>query len=542
MNPQEGEFLYHAPCPHCSSSDAYSVYDDGHGYCFSCQAYDKGTDMQEKAKKPSALIEGEAKALTKRGITLDTCRKYGYQLGNSGGGDVQIAPYFRDGQLVAQHCRTRNKDFFWLGDAKKVELFGQHLWSPGGRRLIITEGEIDALTIAQTFGLKWPVVSVPSGAAGAYKALAHNMEWVNTFDEIVLAFDNDQPGKAAVTECVPLFDPGKVKVMTYPEGCKDANDMLTNGYGEKIAGSVFQAAEYRPDGIIAWSELKDRLRKARPPGHDLPWPGLNTYFEGFKKKRIYLMTAGSGIGKSTIAHEIGYHFIMQHGLTLGVLALEESVEEAAERYISLHLNKPLQVRSVYEEVPEDTYWQAYEELGKDDRVFFYEHFGSNDVEGIVNKLRFLRKSLGCDYVILDHISIMVSGLEETNESERKTIDRLMTNLRKMVESTGLGLIAIVHLKRPQQGLSWSQGRVPTLSDLRGSGALEQLSDAVIAFSRDQTNEEESDKIQAHVLKNRWERKTGKADDLLYVMETGRVISYDVEAAAFNKEVDDDTPF
>lgn len=542
MTQTEGEFLYHSPCPHCSSSDAYAVYDDGHGYCFSCQAYDKGETAgmtKNKRKVDATLLEGDAKPLPKRGISLDTVRKYGYLVGNNGR-TVQIAPYYRDGELVAQHCRTVDKEFYWLGDSKNVELFGQHLWSPGGKRLIVTEGEIDCLTIAQAFGLKWPVVSIPSGAQGAYKALARNMEWVNTFHEIVLAFDNDQPGKAAVAECATLFDPGKVKVMAYPEGCKDANDMLVKGYGDRLAAHVFQAAEFRPDGIISWSQLKDRLRKERPPGHDLPWPGLNSFFEGFKKKRIYLLTAGSGIGKSTIAHEIGYHFAMTHGLTIGVMALEESVEEAAERYISLHLNKPLQVRSVYETVSEEEYWQAYREIGQDERVHFYEHFGSNDVDGIINKLRFMRKSLGCDYVILDHISIMVSGLEETNESERKTIDRLMTNLRKMVESTGLGLIAIVHLKRPQVGKSWSEGRVPTLSDLRGSGALEQLSDAVIAFSRDQTNQEESDKIEAHVLKNRWERRTGKADDLLYVMETGRVVPHGAEEAGFSNETD--SPF
>lgn len=529
MSQLEGEFLYHSPCPKCGSSDANSVYSDGHSYCFACQHYDRGESMPEptEPKRPSSLIDGDVKALTKRKIALETCRKYGYSAGNSTRGPVQIAPYYKYGQLVAQHCRTPEKDFFWLGTAKGVELFGQHLFKPydkGTSRLIITEGEIDCMSISQVLGNKWPVVSLPNGASGGYKALAQNIEWVNGFDEIILAFDNDKPGREAVSECVTLFDAGKVRVVAYPEGCKDANDMLKAGLITELVNAVWNAGVHRPDGIISGSDLRTRLRAERSPGYDLPWPGLNEFFEGLKKKRLYLLTAGSGIGKSTLAHEIGYHLIMKHGLTIGVMAMEEAVEETAERYIGMHLDKPIQLRSVYDSVPEEEYWRAYGDIIDGDRLHFYEHFGSNDVDTILNKLRYMRKGLGCDFVILDHVNIVVSGMETSDE--RKMLDLLMTGLRKLVESTGLGLLAISHLKRPMQGKSWSEGRVPTLSDLRGSGGLEQLSDAVIALSRNQTDSENSEKVEAHVLKNRWERRTGKAQDLLYSMETGRILSAD----------------
>lgn len=527
MNNQDSEFLYHAPCPQCGSSDALSVYSDGHSYCFSCQYYEHGDSMPEPStpKKPSSLIEGDIKALARRKIALETCRKYGYLVGKSSRGQVHIAPYYRNGQLVAQHCRTPDKDFFWLGDSKGVELFGQHLFRPsnkGTSRVIITEGEIDCLSISQVLGNKWPVVSLPGGAAGGYKALSRNMEWVNSFDEVILAFDADQPGREAVSECVSLFDPGKVKVVVYPEGMKDANDMLKAGLISELVNACWQAGTFRPDGIISGSDLRSRLRKERSPGYELPWPGLNEYFEGIKKKRLYLLTAGSGIGKSTLAHEIGYHLVMHHGLTVGVMAMEESVEETAERYIGMHLNKPLQLKSVYEDTPEDEYWKAYNEVINEDKLHFYEHFGSNDCDTILNKLRYLRKGLGCDFVILDHVSIVVSGMETDNE--RKALDMLMTGMRKVVESTGVGVIAISHLKRPKDGKSWSEGRVPTLSDLRGSGGLEQLSDAVIALARNQTKEDVSENVGCYVLKNRWERKTGLAENMIYSMETGRILT------------------
>lgn len=532
MNQQDSEFLHHSACPKCGSSDALSVYSDGHSYCFSCKHLDHGDNMpepSERISRPSSLIEGDVKPLAKRKIALETCRKYGYLTGKSSRGMVQIAPYYKQGQLVAQHCRTPDKEFFWLGTAKGVELFGQHLFKPfdkGTSRLIITEGEIDCLSISQVLGNKWPVVSLPGGAQGGYKALATNIEWVNGFDEIILAFDNDKPGREAVAECVTLFDPGKVKVVAYPEGMKDANDMLKAGLITDLVNATWQASTFRPDGIISGADLKLRLRKERQQGYELPWPDLNEFFEGIKKKRLYLLTAGSGIGKSTFAHEIGYHLMTHHGLTVGVMAMEESVEETAERYIGMHLNKPIQLKAEYEATSEEEYWKAYEEVLNQDRLHFYEHFGSNDIETILNKLRYLRKGLGCDFVILDHVNIVVSGMDTTDE--RKMIDMLMTGLRKLVESTRLGLIAISHLKRPQQGKSWSEGRVPTLSDLRGSGGLEQMSDAVIALSRDQTTSENSERIEAHVLKNRWERKTGKAQDLVYSMETGRILVADTK--------------
>ncbi|MGZ7142631.1 toprim domain-containing protein, partial [Streptococcus pyogenes] len=83
--------------------------------------------------------------------------------------------------------RYPDKKFSFIGDSKACGLFGQHLYEPG-RRLVITEGEIDALSVAQALGLRWPVVSVPNGAQGAAKSIKRELEWVNGFDEVVLMF------------------------------------------------------------------------------------------------------------------------------------------------------------------------------------------------------------------------------------------------------------------------------------------------------------------------------------------------------------------
>ena len=168
-------------------------------------------------------------------------------------------------------------------------------------------------------------------------------------------------------------------------------------------------------------------------------------------------------------------------------------------------------------------------------------------------MRYMFVGLGVDMIILDHITIVVSGLEgnEISEGERRTLDVLMTKLRSLVEETGKTVIAISHLKRPEQGKSWNEGREPRLTDLRGSASLEQLSDVVVALARDQSDEENANRGKLLVLKNRPIGITGEAGFVQYDNETGRLLpaadgekffkkkkkSNDVDIAAVEAEKD-----
>ncbi len=243
-------------------------------------------------------------------------------------------------------------------------------------------------------------------------------------------------------------------------------------------------------------------------------------FKGVRKGELYLFTAGSGVGKSTLVHEIGYHFLMNHGLSLGIMALEESKKRTAERYIGIHLGKPVHV--THDGTEEEDLRRAWAEVLDNDRFWLYDHFGSSDIETLMNKIRYMAVSLGIDFLVLDHISIIVSGLDEIGESERKTIDKLMTELRSLVEETGIGVLAIVHLKRPDKGKAFTEGRQISLSDLRGSGALEQLSDGVIGLERDQQDTEKQNVATLRILKNRPLGVVGVCDELVYSTETGRL--------------------
>jgi twinkle protein len=141
MEKSESNFLYHTPCGNCGSSDANSVYDDGHSYCFSCNTTTRGNELtQPKQTTSKEFISGEVSALAKRKIDLDTVRKFNYQTGSYFGRPVQIANYYdKDKKLVAQKLRNPDKTFQWLGDARQSGLFGQHLWRDKGKMIIVVE-------------------------------------------------------------------------------------------------------------------------------------------------------------------------------------------------------------------------------------------------------------------------------------------------------------------------------------------------------------------------------------------------------------------
>lgn len=523
-----GVFQHHTACEACGSSDANAVYDDGSTYCHACQLYGHAQDgdtprMMDTKTSPTdwTPIRGIVQDIPKRGIKEATCAKYGYAVGELGGEVCHLAPYRSlDGKLVAQKVRRPGKEFSINGDGKNLPLFGQHLWGSTGKSVVVTEGELDCLAVAQAFDCKWPVVSLPSGAPSAAKAIKAAYEWLVGFDKIVLSFDNDEAGRKALDEVAPLLPAGQVYIMRLPDGLKDANDCLMKVGTAPITKAYWQASPWRPDGIVAGTEItKDSLRKALAPGYSLPWPVLNDKLMGLRMRELTLLTAGSGIGKSTAAREIAYHLAKVHGLTIGNVFLEESKEKTAQGYVAIDNDVPLGKLRLDPDIITDAAWDA--SMSIVNGMYFYDHFGSLDSDRLLNKMHYLAKVLGCHFVILDHISIVISGQESSSEGERRDIDILMTQLRQLIEETGMGVIAIVHLKQPEGKAHEEGGRV-TLSHLRGSGSLKQLPDTIIAFERDQQDTQKGNEMMARLLKNREFGDVGETDTLEYVKTTGRL--------------------
>jgi len=262
-----------------------------------------------------------------------------------------------------------------------------------------------------------------------------------------------------------------------------------------------------------------------------PYAGLQEKTGGCRKGEIVTITAGSGIGKSQLARELA-HSLINSGQTIGYIALEENIKRTALGLMSIELNRPLHLQGL--NINEEELRDAFDATVGSGRVYLYDHWGSTDSDNLLSKIRYLVRGCGCDYIVLDHISIVVSGLE--GGDERRLIDNTMTRLRTLVEELNCGLILISHLKRPSGDKGHEDGAQTSMAQLRGSAAIGQLSDIVVGLERNQQDKDNPHISHIRVLKNRWSGETGLCNSLEYIKDTGRMIE------VFFEEDDEDLEF
>lgn len=530
----------HIPCPLCGSSDGAALYSDGHTYCFVCDTYTPPKEREDdRMENIIPADEMEIKPLKARGITSDTCRKYGYYITtNDYGQAIQVANYIQDGRVLFQKTRTKDKHFSTRGTKQDI-FYGQHLFT-GGRKLVVTEGEIDCLTVSQVQDNKWPVVSLPFGCKSAEKVFKAQTEWLNTFDEVIVMFDMDEVGQNAAKTIQGILPPHKLKIASLP--CKDPNECLKTGQADAIIQAIWNAREYRPDGIINARDLKAEFFSPQDEikSYDFPWcDNLTKMTQGIRKGEMLLLTAGTGIGKSTMAREIAFHLKMREGLKIGMVMLEENKNKTLRDLMSIAIQKPLHL--MWNTIDHQSLEPVYDNLFGDGGFCLYDHFGSIESNNLLEKIRYLIVGEGCDFVIFDHVSIAISGLDESAMNERKAIDVLMTQLRALVEETGAGIVIVSHLRKGDtKSTPFEQGGTISLDDLRGSGSLKQLPDTILALERNQQDEDEAARntLKLRVLKCRWTGNTGLAGYVRF--DKAENILKDVDPIEIKKTKDDNT--
>ena len=526
---EESTFLRHEPCPTCGSGNNLARYSDGHATCFSagCGHYERGngTASDFVQRKPTRAYEmtGTIAAIPDRRISQGIAQKFGVTVEFSSEGKIvkHHYPYYDKDSNTPTGTKVRqveNKGFYATGNFDNVGLFGQQAFKEGGKYITITEGEADAMAVSEMFDGKWPVVSIRSGASGAVKDIKANLEWLESFENVVVCFDNDKAGQEAANSVLSLFTPNKAKNVTLP--LKDAGDMLK---ARKVADFVkewWNAKSYRPDGIVSgldtWDLLLEQQNTVSIP---YPWTCLNEFTHGFRQKELVTITSGSGMGKSQIVRELEHYLLGETDDNIGILALEEDIPKTTLGIMSIEANKQLHLEKDVTEEEKKGYWEKTMGTG---RIFMLDHWGSTSEDDLLGRIRYMAKGLDCKWIILDHLSIVVS--DQSNGDERKAIDSIMTNLRKLVQETGVGLFLVSHLKRAS-GTAHEDGGKISLSELRGSQSIAQLSDIVIGLERDQQNKDPQvrNTTTIRVMKNRFCGLTGLACYLYYDKDSGRMI-------------------
>ena len=495
----------HLPCPCGKSSDAYALNADGTGKCFSCSKYFGANKEDITSKFFQTPREW-------RGLTNATLQKYNISFETDAAG-TPLKAHFKEKDLrtKVRHLGDSVEHklrWVWLkGEGKTKGLFGKELFDPGSSPAVtITEGHLDAASIYQTFGSKYAAVSVQS-ASSAKADLSEDFEWVNSFKKIYFCFDNDEAGQKAVKEAVTLFDPRKCFVVNLTKK-KDANDYLTSGLKDDLKWAWFNANAYQPSNII--SSFRD-IRKIiaeyeQKPSISYPFPVLNDMAHGMREGEVVLFTAFEGIGKTEIIRAIEYHALTQTDYNIGSIHIEEDPVRSVHGLVSLYKRRPVHLGDKNPLTNKELV-DEYEALckGVDNRVNFYNHFGSEDPDTVLNDIRYMVSANDCKVVGLDHISLVVSGTADSDE--RLRLDNLSTKLKELAKELGFTLLLVSHVN--------DDGKT------RGSRNISKIADLWVHLDRDpeHANPIVRNTTKLIVKKNRFGAVTGLADELYFDKRT-----------------------
>lgn len=548
------------PClsPECGSSDARQVYEEGDSYCFSCTTkfpadageYPKAVERRNMSEEiehkltVTGIANYPSRRFAERKISKEVNEFFGVKASVDQDGKAEAHYYPYDNGAVYK-VRRLPKQFSWTKHSNS--LFGMEHFNGGGKRVIICEGEIDTLSVAQASfdrykGKIYPVVGLSSSAMT--KSLLEHREWLRSFDEIILCFDQDTAGEKALKEALKIVGVDKAKIVKLP--CNDANETLQKHDSNTLMQALFDAASYIPSGMISKEDVWKQILASQNQV-SIPYPdcvrGLNKKLKGMRGGEIALFISGTGSGKSTMMKENTLHLVafqdklidlineknlrLEEGqeplepfqIKVGIVSLEEPPAQTGKTLASMHLKRNLSK----EEIPLSILREGFDAVYDDKHLMLLDHQGSMNDSSIIEKLEHMILS-GCTHLIIDHITILVSeGAEGLSGNEAQ--DKVMNDLLRLVTRyphVWIGLVS--HLRKAQSGKPFEEGHMPTIDDIKGSGSIKQISFDIIAFCRNMVAEEEAERniIQMSVLKCRHTGLTGPVPGAQYDYDTGRL--------------------
>ena len=511
------------------TGDNKVIYDDSSGWCFKCNTHFepcKNTLNATKLKKNNLdFVYGSYQALKDRNIDIDTCKFFNYQVRQVNGRSQHIANYHNQlGKLTKQKIRKDDKKFFNLGETRYLGFFGKNLWKPSDKLYVtITEGEIDAMSICQIFGCKFPVVSLPDGAGSITKAIAYNREWLLSFKYIVLALDNDNEGLNATEKAINELYEKRVHVVNWPDGIKDANDLLKKGRVLELKECVYNAAPIVSESVVDLGSVIKESLEPLPIGHSWGWKGLDTSTYGLRKGELILIGAGSSVGKTTFLNQIGLKLAFDESEKIGIISFEKNYKETSRRLAGLVMNKRIWLPGAkYDK--EEAIAAGKSLIGKAYAIDTSKDL--NTVEKVINKIIYLVKVIGIAYIFIDHITCIASMIPG---DERRGLDSIMFKLSSITRDLNCTLIVVSHLAKPvlyesknsDTSKTFEQGRRVLATDFRGSQALQYYATLIIGLSRNISKP--NSPMIVEILKNGIDGDSvGRIIELGFCRDTGKL--------------------
>jgi len=439
------------------------------------------------------------------------------------------------------------------------KLFGQDVAESINRKrtnLVVTEGAWDCVSTFQALvesvkgtkyeGMEPQVVSIPLGTKNAVEAILHNEAYATSHDALTIFFDDDHCTPAETKkgsmkghearEAVAgaLIDSGlSMMTVTAQDGFKDASDYLQAGKSAELAKLVqFGKKVFSTEKIVRASEISfETIIEEQPRGVMIDcFPKLMERLYGFREKELTMILAPSGVGKSTVCSILADKF-MAAGHKIGMIFLEEGNKDTFQRLIAAELKvnylkfkrNPLAVAS------REAIQEVYNQITQNDKLVLLDHFGSMPIDSLMAKVKHMVLVEGCKYILLDHLSMVVSGNEV--ENERKELDMVMTALESFCAANSVHLCVVCHINRtdsaqflPPKGKEGEPFWVNVRKEsARGSAALEQCSWNILGIEPEILPDFSRGRVRIKVLKTRFGDSLGIADVFTLNPDTWEVV-------------------
>jgi len=492
------------PCPCGKSSDAYAEDDKGSGFCFSgnCSSpYFRGGKQEEIDDSKYSFEFYEHRGILKR-----TFEKYGVKTKFFEDTPIETAFFYPNGSIKIRNMAE--KRFRTQGDMKNVHLFGKNVYDKGSKSTItLTEGEYDALSISQVIGDSGAVVSVRSSVTAKGDCIAEH-DYINSFDKIIINFDNDSAGQDAAKKVASLFDFKKTYNLCLTAG-KDANSYVANDLSKELYEAWKGVKRYTPDSILStMAEFKNALKTTKEEKLvNYPFSVLQDKLKGIHSGEIVLVKGLEGLGKTELLRAIENKVLSETNYNVGIIHLEESNSTTLRAMAGYYVKEPLQDPEMPASDEEIT--TILEKIigPNEDRFVLYSAFDVEDEDKFIGNIRFMVTANNCRIVTFDHISWMAVDSEGKEEDERRKLDRITQKLKKLAEELRFALIMVSHVNDNGQ--------------TRGSRYISKAANTVIHLSRDKTSSDDTERTKLHLMVEKARlagSKEGPAGYALYDME------------------------
>lgn len=528
--------------PHsCGSRDALQVFanDDGEltGFCFSCRTYvpdplGEGKTLSDIPKKErlgkteeeiqealEEISECEAMDLPERRLRKKALEYFGIKVGvDQKDGKTpayHFYPYYRDGKLVAYKARHIETKRMWsIGDQKEVDLFGwPQAIKTGAKRLIITEGELDAAamkTILQTYtkdaykDFMPAVCSLPHGAASAARDLTRLMPKIRKhFKEISICFDQDKAGAMAV-EDVSKIMPDATEI-TLP--AKDANECLMEGVGKAaFAATQFNAQKAKNTRLVFGEDIHQEAREPAKFGElTWPWEHVQEVTRGIRYGETIYLGAGVKMGKSELLNALAAHFIKEHGVKVFMAKPEEANNKTYKLLAGKMEGKVFHDPNVPMDF--DAYDRAGEKLkGKLAMVNLYQHLGWDTLKADM----YSAASWGAKVMFIDPITNLTNGIPAADANVK--LQEYAQEMSAMALDLNIVIFIFCHLKAPTTGDDHEHGGAVLSSQFAGSRAMMRSCNLMLGLEGNKSPDldlEERNMRQLVLLEDREFGQTGR---------------------------------